>query len=75
MRRKLFRLAAALVLCVSGYGLLTPQIAHAQCGCSCSFVCPNTGNFSCDGCDLRGLIETANRCCQGERSRTRCPVQ
>jgi hypothetical protein len=75
MRKKLFRLTMALALSVSFCGILTTQTAHAQCGCACSYVCPNTCNLYCDGCDLKGLIEVGSRCCREERDRTPCGVQ
>jgi hypothetical protein len=77
MRNKLFRLAAVLAVCLSGYGALTTQVVRAQCGCACTWVCPNTCNFSCDGCDLNGLIETASKCCSAAKADAGCraPMQ
>jgi hypothetical protein len=72
MKQKLLRLTVAIALCVSSYGFFAAQITHAQCGCSCTYVCPDTCNFSCDGCDLGGLIDTAARCCSEEKGRTNC---
>ena len=72
MRKELLRLTALLVLSVCSYGMLTPQITQAQCGCSCTYVCPHTCNLSCDGCDYEGLIAAAYRCCHEERNRTPC---
>jgi hypothetical protein len=75
MKKRLFRLTTVLTLCVSSYGIFTLPISHAQCGCSCAFVCPGTCNVGCDGCDFEGLIATARQCCYEERSRTRCEAE
>jgi hypothetical protein len=71
MIRRLFRLTATLALCVSSYGLLLTPSTQA-CACSCTYVCPNTCNLSCEDCSLSGLIETGARCCSEEKGRTDC---
>jgi hypothetical protein len=66
MKRRLLRLAAAFIFCAAGYGLLTVRAVYAQCGCSCTVVCPNTCNFSCDGCSVGEAIAAISKCCSEE---------
>lgn len=79
MRKKLLRLALALIFTVSGYGIPTTPTTHAQtqpqCGCSCTYLCSGTCNVTCSDCTISGAVETAARCCSQEKKNVEqyCP--
>lgn len=75
MRKRLLRLLVAFIITANGYGIFATRATQAQCACACSYVCSGTCGISCSGCGLAELIETAARCCEGEKKNVQqhCP--